>query len=172
MKLGRLASFGLLVPGLLLAQYPAMAVPGGAQLSSRTIVKKGERIMLKEGLIQPITINIVTLLAFLITTLLLILLPSTPANAATTWISCVPVQVMNYRSRVHVKCAAPVGGISYFAASTSDSAFAARTLSTISTAQVAGRTLTILYDPADASGTTIGCQANDCRLIQAVGFGQ
>lgn len=33
MKLGRLASFCWLVPGLLLAQYPAMAVPGWAQLS-------------------------------------------------------------------------------------------------------------------------------------------
>jgi hypothetical protein len=33
MKLGRLASFGWLVPGLLLGQAPAMAVPGWAQLS-------------------------------------------------------------------------------------------------------------------------------------------
>ncbi len=129
-------------------------------------------MMKKKGLIQKIALNILTLLIFLIATSLLILLPSTPANAAPTWISCVPVQVMNYRPRIHVKCAAPVGGIIYFAASTADSGFVNRTLSVLSTAQVAGRTLTILYDPADLSGASIGCQTNDCRLIQAVGFGQ
>lgn len=94
------------------------------------------------------------------------------APAASVWISCTPVSVMTYTGRVHVKCSAAVGGISYFAASTADASNAARVLSVISTAQVAGRTLSILYDPADTSGTAISCQAADCRLIQAVGFGQ
>ena len=65
-----------------------------------------------------------------------------------------------------------IGGIFFFAVSTQDAQFAARVLSVITTAQVAGRTLTILYDPADLSGAAIGCQNNDCRLIRAVGFGQ
>jgi hypothetical protein len=94
------------------------------------------------------------------------------APATSTWISCTPDAIVTYASRVHVHCAAAVGGISYFAASTADAANVARVLSVITAAQVAGRTLTILYDPADTSGTSIGCQAADCRLIQAVGFGQ
>lgn len=93
------------------------------------------------------------------------------ARAAETWVSCVPVGVVNYRTRVHVRCASAIGGVSYFAAPTQDPAFAARVLSVLTTAQVAGRTLSILYDPADLSGTSIGCLAADCRLIRAVGFG-
>src|SRR6266516_3471807 len=94
------------------------------------------------------------------------------AEAAETWISCTPIQVVTYQVRLHVRCAAAVGGISFFAAPTQDVAFAARVLSVITAAQVAGRTLTILFDPADQSGVGIGCQAGDCRLIRAVGFGR
>lgn len=90
--------------------------------------------------------------------------------ATSTWISCTPDAVVAYTSRVHVHCTAAVGGISYFAVSTADPANAARILSILSTAEVAGRTLSILYDPADTSGAAIGCQTGDCRLIQAVGF--
>lgn len=93
------------------------------------------------------------------------------APAASVWISCTPIGVATYTRRVHVQCSAAVGGISFFAASTADPSYAARVLSLISTAQVAGRTLSILYDPADTSGTGIGCGSSDCRLIQAVGFG-
>lgn len=99
-------------------------------------------------------------------------LPMYPAQAASTWVQCVPIEVMNYHSRIHIKCASAIGGITYFAASTSDKAFVNRTLSILSTAQVAGRTLNILYDPANRSGASIGCQVNDCRLIQAAGFGK
>jgi hypothetical protein len=138
----------------------------------KNTLRQGKKIMYKKHLMKGITRTLVVLLGLLITTSLLILVPSAPANAAPTWISCVPAQVMNYRPRIHVKCTASVGGIIYFAASTTDSGFVARTLSVISTAQVAGRTLSILYDPSDLSGASIGCQTNDCRLIQAVGFGQ
>jgi hypothetical protein len=95
-----------------------------------------------------------------------------PAAAADTWVSCTPIQVVTYSSRVHVRCAAAIGGISFFAVSTSDPANAARVLSVITAAQIAGRTLTILNDPADLSGAAIGCQNADCRLIHAIGFGQ
>jgi hypothetical protein len=104
--------------------------------------------------------------------LLTLLLSSTRAQAAETWVSCTPVSVVTYQVRVHVQCAAPVNGVLYFAVSTQDSAFAARVLSVIATAQVAGRSLSILYDPADLTGSAIGCQTNSCRLIRAVGFGQ
>jgi hypothetical protein len=94
------------------------------------------------------------------------------AAAADTWISCVPIEIATYAVRVHVRCAASVGGISFFAVSTQDAAYAARVLSVVTAAQVAGRTLSILNDPADLSGSAIGCQNADCRLIHAVGFGR
>jgi hypothetical protein len=97
-------------------------------------------------------------------------LSSRTAKAAETWVSCTPVRVVTYQGRVHVQCAAPINGVVYFAVSTQDSAFAARVLSVIATAQVARRTLSILYDPADLSGAAIGCQNTDCRLIRGVGF--
>ncbi len=74
--------------------------------------------------------------------------------------------------RIHVRCAAAVGGISYFVISTIDAPTAARVLSMLTTAQVAGRTLSIRYDPSDLSGGAIGCQTNDCSLILSVSFGQ
>jgi citrate lyase alpha subunit len=92
------------------------------------------------------------------------------AQAASTGITCTPTESMTYSARIHVKCASAVGGIIYFALGTHDEAAAARALSVINTALVAGRSLAVLYDPADTSGTTIGCLASDCRLIQAVGI--
>lgn len=98
------------------------------------------------------------------------------APEAATWRSCVPVEVMVYTTgsrRIHVRCSAAVSGILFHALATSDSSTAARVLSVITTAQVAGRTLTILYDPADTTnGPPIGCASSDCRLILAAGFGQ
>ena len=97
---------------------------------------------------------------------------TTQATASSTWVSCVPVAIVTYAVRVHVQCQTAISGVSFFAASTADAANAARVLSVITAAQVAGRTLSVLYDPADTSGTAIGCLAADCRLLQAVGFGQ
>ncbi|HZY42277.1 MAG TPA: hypothetical protein VFF59_09795 [Anaerolineae bacterium] len=88
-----------------------------------------------------------------------------------TWISCVSVEVMAYEQRIHIRCQTAVGGISYFALGTSNTTHVARVLSVLTTAQVAGRTLGILYDPADLSGQQIGCSNSDCRLILAAGFG-
>ena len=94
------------------------------------------------------------------------------ASASSTWVSCVPVEIVTFSSRVHVQCQTAIGGVSYFAASTADAANVARVLSVITAAQVAGRTLTVFYDQADTSGIAIGCLAADCRLIQSIGFGQ
>jgi hypothetical protein len=97
---------------------------------------------------------------------------SDTVNAASlTWFQCTPANVAVFEERVHVKCTASApGGIRYFAKATADADAAARVLSLLSIAQVTGRTLDIRYDPADTSGATIGCQANDCRLIVAVGL--
>jgi hypothetical protein len=95
----------------------------------------------------------------------------TDVLASLTWFQCTPANVAVFDTRVHVKCtASSAGGIQYFAKSTADADEAARVLSLLSIAKVTGRTLDIRYDPADTSGATIGCQANDCRLIVAVGL--
>lgn len=89
-------------------------------------------------------------------------------SAAATWYTCVPSNVAAFSQRIHVRCSASVGpGIWYFAVPTSNAAHAARMLSLLSTAHVAGRTLYIWSDPDDTSGASIGCQTNDCRLIIA-----
>lgn len=98
--------------------------------------------------------------------------PRPESTAASVDISCVPVQVSVFPGRIHVRCSAAVGGISYFAIPASDGEYLNRALSLLTTAQVAGRTLTIRYDPADTSGASYGCQSNDCRPIQSVAFGQ
>jgi hypothetical protein len=94
------------------------------------------------------------------------------AQAAETWTACVPVDVAAFQSRIHVRCASSVGGISFFAASTQDAAHAARLLAVLTAAQIAGRTLNVLFEPADQSGAAIGCSVSDCRLIRAAGFGR
>jgi hypothetical protein len=95
-----------------------------------------------------------------------------PASAVANETGCTPLNVMVFESRVHVKCVETVGNIAYFAASTEDSGNASRVLNVLSTALAAGRTLSIIYDPADTSGAAIGCQINDCRLIQGVALWQ
>jgi hypothetical protein len=93
-------------------------------------------------------------------------------HAAQTFTNCTPVQVMAFAQRIHVRCAAAVGGIRFFALGTANAPNAARILTILTTAQVAGRDLTILFDASDLSGASIGCQTNDCRLILAAGFGR
>ena len=99
---------------------------------------------------------------------------SLEAPQSDTWVSCTPIGIQVYPAygRLHVRCSQSYSGVSFFALSTKNSAEAARVLSVITSAQVAGRTLSILYDPADTSGSAIGCQVADCRLIKSVGFGQ
>jgi hypothetical protein len=63
--------------------------------------------------------------------------------------------------------AAP-GGIQYFALATVDSKQSARMLSLLLTAKAVGKNVVVLYNASDLSGASIGCQTNDCRLIQAL----
>ena len=116
-----------------------------------------------------------TILLALALTLLAVFLPTDSAQAAETWTTCTPVNVTVYgvgSKRIHVKCAQTVNGIRFFALSSSDSALMARVLSLITSAQIGGRTLSILYNPADLSGQAWGCANSDCRILRAAGFGQ
>ena len=83
------------------------------------------------------------------------------------WTNCTPANVASYTTRVHVKCTASVGGIWYFAVATDNPAHVARILSVLSTAKVAGRTLSILYEPGSTSDLPPGCAASDCRTLLA-----
>lgn len=97
--------------------------------------------------------------------------PLIAAPAGQTWTSCTPAAVAVFPERIHVRCANSVGGgIIFFALSTQDASHAARMLSTLTTAHAMGRTLNILYDPADTSGTAIHCAESDCRLLVAAEF--
>ena len=96
---------------------------------------------------------------------------SAPVLAAQTWANCRPNQIMVFDNRVHVECASSIGRIKFFAFPSADQAKVSRVLSVLSTAQVAGRTLSVLYDPADSSGPAFGCLSSDCRPIQGIGFG-
>jgi hypothetical protein len=93
-----------------------------------------------------------------------------PAQAAI--IKCQPDEVAVWSNRIHVRCEAAVAGVSYFAVPVSDAAHAARMLSVISTAVVAGRAMLLTYEPSDTSGTSIGCPISNCRLLQGAAFGK
>ena len=98
------------------------------------------------------------------------ILQSDPINVDTAkwYTTCNPENVATYRTRVHIKCAVADNGIQYFAAPTSNSKHAARVLSLLLTAQAAGKQVSVLYDPADSSGTAYGCLESNCRPILAV----
>ena len=98
------------------------------------------------------------------------ILQSDPVNVDTAkwYTTCNPENVATYTTRVHIKCTVADNGIQFFAAPTSNSKHAARVLSLLLTAQAAGKQVSVLYDPADTSGTAYGCLEVDCRPILAV----
>lgn len=88
---------------------------------------------------------------------------------AATWYRCTPANVAVFASRIHIKCtAAAPGGILYFAYPARDTANASRFLSLLTSAEVAGKQVDVLYDPADTSGASFGCATGDCRTISGV----
>jgi len=113
---------------------------------------------------------------FLFTTVFLAGFSTVDASAAEVDYPCSPDGVAVYarnRKRVHVRCKGTAGGgIRYFALPVgTDDASVNRVLSILTTAQVAGRTLVITYDPQEIPPESSGCLAADCRLIISVGFG-
>lgn len=83
---------------------------------------------------------------------------------------CVPVEVAAFTlaPKIHVKCQSPTDRILFFAVSTEDAASAERVLMIMTSALTAGRALSIVYDPSNLTGETIGCLPQDCRLIVSV----
>jgi hypothetical protein len=90
-------------------------------------------------------------------------------SASANDLTCSPVEVAVFpKSRVHVRCVSGDGPILFFAVSVADSGDANRVLSITSAALLAKRELIILYDRNDVSGGSIGCLADNCRLIQGI----
>lgn len=102
--------------------------------------------------------------------LTLSLFATATATATAASFDCTPSNTAVFANRVHLKCENSIAGIQFFAAPTTDAAHVARILSTITTATVAGRPVFVFYNPNDLSGAGIGCQTNDCRLIEGIGF--
>jgi len=88
--------------------------------------------------------------------------------SSSSWVNCTPNNVAVFSNRIHVRCTQSYSGIRYFAYPASDAAAVARFLSVLTSAQVSGHTLQVLYDPADHSGASYGCNISDCRPFQAV----
>jgi len=118
--------------------------------------------------------------------LLMVAFPDTITTKATTlaepesptalyWYQCNATNHIGlFTNRIHIYCTSttPVAtapslpGISWFAFPTSpDSAAASRFMSLMQTGVIAGRTLWVLVDPNDTSGTSFSCGASDCRRI-------
>ncbi|NOZ71330.1 MAG: hypothetical protein GXP38_05355 [Chloroflexi bacterium] len=84
------------------------------------------------------------------------------------WVFCTTNSIGVFENRIHVLCNESFSGIRYFAYPTANAAVVARFLSVLTSAQVSGRTLRILYDPADHNGSAYNCAVSDCRPLQAV----
>ena len=107
-----------------------------------------------------------------VTSALLVLGLATRSFAEQMFHICQPVEVAAFASRVHVLC--NIGtrdGIRYFAVATANSAHAARILSVLMMAHLTARSIAVLYDPADTSGTNFGCLEEDCRRLLGVKVG-
>ena len=114
-----------------------------------------------------VVINLGIAAVFLLRILPVRAAPASPLAGTTH--TCSPDLVVSANVRVVAHCAAsyPTTNISWFAYPTSDSATASRMLSIFETAKATGSTVTFYFDTADTSGTSYGCQANDCRAIWA-----
>jgi hypothetical protein len=81
---------------------------------------------------------------------------------------CNVATVAAFSDRTHVSCSPADGLISYFAVPASQRDLASRLLAVGLVAQVTGGGLNIYFDPADTSGSSVGCQAGNCRVITGV----
>jgi hypothetical protein len=140
--------------------------PGTPEWQSRRPQEKGESmIQLRSSLSFGGRVSLTVAIS-----ILLLLGSATRSSAQTTFYGCKSVEVRTFAERVHVRCSqAAAGGIVFFAVATANSAHAARFLSVLMMAHLAGKSITVEYDPKDTSGTGFGCLANDCRRLLSVG---
>jgi hypothetical protein len=123
-------------------------------------------------IIRPLSqyVRYTVVMMSLMTMSLLSLTPATTVFAAEKRFTCTPADVFVFQSRLHVKCSPGDGSITFFALGFGNNNHANRILSILSTALVAKRSLSILYDPVDLDGVNLGCLKIDCRLIRGVGM--
>ena len=89
---------------------------------------------------------------------------SQPVRAAEQHVLCDVGDVTAAGDRIHVYCTNNLGsGIHYVAVPVANSELANRVLMLGTAAITSGKSLTVLFDPADLSGAAYGCQNSDCR---------
>jgi hypothetical protein len=87
---------------------------------------------------------------------------------ADVWRTCTPTSTATYAGRVHVRCSQSYAGIQYFAVRTTNPEEAARFLSTVNAALLAGSNVSVLYNTTDTSGNAWGCNQSNCRRAKGV----
>lgn len=96
-----------------------------------------------------------------------------PAQAQDVF-SCKLRDVTVFNNRIHVRCTtapATMTALYFYALPTASNTTQANRLLTLgSTALVANRKFIAHYGAGDTSGVEFGCQANDCRRLQAFGI--
>jgi hypothetical protein len=98
-------------------------------------------------------------------------LAASPAAAANSvYTGCHIMVVGTLTNRVHILCDQPYPGtgIQYFAVAASQRDHANQFVAIALAAQVTGATAYVYFDEADTSGSSIGCQATDCRLAKTL----
>lgn len=83
---------------------------------------------------------------------------------------CIPINVLSFSNRVHVKCSNPVNSIAYFALPLTDAAVVDRFLKIANTALVSEKKMYVGYGANDTTGTAFGCLASDCRKLTYFGI--
>jgi hypothetical protein len=92
---------------------------------------------------------------------------ATLARAGEATTTCKPKQIAIEAERIFIQCTGTIGGIGIFAVPTADAANATRILSLLSTGQLYGDALSLVFDP-DGSGAAFGCEKRDCRPLLGV----
>jgi hypothetical protein len=73
-----------------------------------------------------------------------------------------------FRPQVFVVCSKGIPRIFFVPSTDADRAFATQALSIIGAAHLSSKPLSIVFDPADRSGETIGCHPAICKRILAI----
>jgi len=97
-----------------------------------------------------------------------------PGVTAAAEFRCTLGDVVVFGNRVHCQCTTTTADgsakIRYFAVPTTDAKLADRLLTIGTTALVAGRRFIAGYNSGDTSGSSFGCNSNDCRKLTYFGM--
>jgi hypothetical protein len=83
--------------------------------------------------------------------------------------NCIIGDVMASVARMHIYCTNDLGnGVHYVASPATDSDMSNRLLMMGVSAITSGKSLTVVFDPADLSGAAYSCLNSDCRPLRRI----